>query len=190
MISRQNFDNPGQGHRVCSKHFISGRKTYMNNIPTIVPKNKGKKEQRPRPTSKARNRSTNLQKTVSLLENMNLPIQTTSSPVQNQEKLMQVQMEEINDFEEEHPVTTVERDLTDRTALLELENRRLKEANEELSQQKSTQHANIKVNNFSVHDLMDDPKLFRFYTGLPDYKTFKIILESFGSAVYNLVYIG
>ena len=43
MISCQNF-TPGPGHRVCSKHFTGGRKTYMNNIPTIVPKNKGEKE--------------------------------------------------------------------------------------------------------------------------------------------------
>ena len=44
VISRQNIDNPSIGHRVCSKHFVGGRKTYMNNVPTIVPKNKGKKQ--------------------------------------------------------------------------------------------------------------------------------------------------
>ena len=41
MISRKDFQ-PTDGHRVCSKHFVGGRKTYMNNVPTLVPKMKGK----------------------------------------------------------------------------------------------------------------------------------------------------
>ena len=35
-ISRKNF-NPTATHRVCSAHFVGGKKTYMNKIPTIVP---------------------------------------------------------------------------------------------------------------------------------------------------------
>ena len=179
MIARKNFDNPGQGHRVCSKHFIRGRKSYMNNIPTIVPKNKGKKEQKPRTTSKARNRSDNdLQNELLVLENMNLSTQATSSHVQDQEE------------SEQEPGANMEKDLRDRIAQLELEKRRLEEANEELRQQQITMDATLKANNFSVHNLKDDPKLFRFYTGLPDYETFRIIFDSFGLAVNNLVYMG
>ena len=37
-ISRKNFDDPSEYHRVCSMHFAGGKKTYMNNISTIVPK--------------------------------------------------------------------------------------------------------------------------------------------------------
>ena len=37
-ISRKNFDDPSEYHRVCSMHFAGGKKTYTNNIPTIVPK--------------------------------------------------------------------------------------------------------------------------------------------------------
>ena len=44
--------------------------------------------------------------------------------------------------------------------------------------------------NFSVGNFKDNRKLFRFYTGLPHYETFRIISESFGKAVYSLVYIG
>ena len=43
---------------------------------------------------------------------------------------------------------------------------------------------------FSVDTVKEDEKLFKFYTGLPDYETFKIIFESFGEAVNNLVYSG
>ena len=37
MIYRKNF-NPTSRHRVCSEHFVGGKKTYENNAPTIVPK--------------------------------------------------------------------------------------------------------------------------------------------------------
>ena len=37
LISRKDF-SPTIGHRVCSLHFPGGRKTYMNLLPTIVPK--------------------------------------------------------------------------------------------------------------------------------------------------------
>lgn len=33
-ISRENFA-PTSGHRVCSEHFLEGRKTYLNNVLTI-----------------------------------------------------------------------------------------------------------------------------------------------------------
>ncbi len=56
MISRKDFKDAGLGHRVCLKHFVGGRKTYMNNIPTIVPKTEKKKELKERVTSKSRNR--------------------------------------------------------------------------------------------------------------------------------------
>eukprot|EP00112_Aurelia_sp_Birch-Aquarium-sp1_P002126 Seg1231.5 transcript_id=Seg1231.5/GoldUCD/mRNA.D3Y31 product="hypothetical protein" protein_id=Seg1231.5/GoldUCD/D3Y31 len=61
--------------------------------------------------------------------------------------------------------------------------------NEQLSKQNITQEANPH-GFFSVHEFKNDPKLFKFYTGLPDYETFKIIYDSFGSAVKNLIYVG
>ena len=41
---------------------------------------------------------------------------------------------------------------------------------------------------FSVDRFKDDDKLFRFYTGLQDYKAFQILFESFGPVVNNIVY--
>ena len=37
FISRNDF-KPMVGHRVCSEHFPGGKKTYMNNVPTVTPK--------------------------------------------------------------------------------------------------------------------------------------------------------
>ncbi|XP_065658624.1 uncharacterized protein LOC136083146 [Hydra vulgaris] len=36
-ISRKDF-SPSSSHRVCSAHFQGNKKTYMNNVPTIIPK--------------------------------------------------------------------------------------------------------------------------------------------------------
>ena len=38
-ISRRDF-KPTNGHRVCSQHFEGGKKTYMNNVPTVFPLSK------------------------------------------------------------------------------------------------------------------------------------------------------
>jgi len=140
----------------------------------------------PRPTCKARNRPSILQKTMAQGEILNLSMPTTS-PVQHQEL---EQVEEANVAENEEPGVGTERVLRERIAQLELEVKRLKEANEELSLQKSPTDGDIKGSKFSVNALKSNPKLFRYYTGLPDYETFRIILESFGPAVDNLVYIG
>ena len=34
QISRKDF-KPTNGHRVCSQHFEGGKKTYLNNVPTV-----------------------------------------------------------------------------------------------------------------------------------------------------------
>ena len=38
-ISRKDFQ-PTNGHRVCSQHFEGGKKTYLNNVPTVFPLSK------------------------------------------------------------------------------------------------------------------------------------------------------
>ena len=56
LISRKDF-TPTFAHRVCSKHFVDGRKTYMNRLPLIVPKATKPTLSIPRTTTKARNRT-------------------------------------------------------------------------------------------------------------------------------------
>ena len=41
---------------------------------------------------------------------------------------------------------------------------------------------------FSLDDIKVNPKAFRFYTGLADYETFKILFHSFGPVVNNRIY--
>ena len=58
LISRKDF-TPTEGHRVCSEHFPGGQKTYMNNLPIIVPKSTRPTIPIPRTTTKARTRDPN-----------------------------------------------------------------------------------------------------------------------------------
>ena len=184
MISRENFDNPGIGHRVCSKHFVGGRKTYMNNIPTIVPKNKGKKQQQLRVTTKARNRSTNIQSTSSMVQSINI-----GSCEANIQPDCNIQKNEISTADHDQQMQRTQQEHLRRISELELEIEYQKKINKDLINQNKYLEMNSKES-FSVDSFKDNPKLFRFYTGLPDYETFKIIFESFGAAVYSLVYIG
>ena len=62
LISRKDFSLT-IGHRVCSLHFPGGRKTYMNLLPTIVPKATRPTPTKSRSTVKARNRTPLLAKT-------------------------------------------------------------------------------------------------------------------------------
>ena len=55
LISRKDLP-PTIGHRVCSLHFPGGRKTYLNQLPTIVQKATRPTPTKPRSTVNARNR--------------------------------------------------------------------------------------------------------------------------------------
>ena len=42
MVSRKDFVPTNGGYRVCLKHFPGGKKTYINNVPTLIPKTEKK----------------------------------------------------------------------------------------------------------------------------------------------------
>ncbi|CAB4018653.1 THAP domain-containing 11, partial [Paramuricea clavata] len=56
LISHRDF-SPTIGHRVCSLHFPGGCKTYLNQLPMIVPKATRPTPTKSRSTGKARNRT-------------------------------------------------------------------------------------------------------------------------------------
>ena len=126
MISRKDF-YPGPGHRVCSEHFVGGKKTYMNNVPVIVPKNKSKKENKERKTVTSKTRTFELKSTGNIEENEEVTVEAYDNNFEEQE-------------EEENvgTIRTTEDSLEERIARLELENNKLKEKNEQLIQEKIT----------------------------------------------------
>ena len=90
------------------------------------------------------------------------------------------------------PTVSNSEELETRLQFLENENRRLKEENERLKSENTCLLEKVsesqKKPSFSFEDIKDNDKLFKFYTGLPDYLTFKILFNSFGNAVDKLVY--
>ena len=76
---------------------------------------------------------------------------------------------------------------------------KLKAANNKVKSENACQKNDIKLlkeqihnkqieRSFSVDRFKDDDKLFRFYSGLENYNTFKILFETFELAVNNIVY--
>ncbi len=120
-----------------------------------------------------------------LIENISL---ATQSSAPYEQELDQEGEPEMAHNRQPEP-SSDEQLLQERITQLELENRKLRVDNEELRKKNNHQETNPH-GDFSVHKLRNDPKLFKFYTGLPDYETFKIIFDSFGSAVNNLIYVG
>ena len=58
-IARANF-KPKNHHRVCSKHFIGGKKTCLHNTPTLVERLLLLTQVKPRTAYKCRNRNSTI----------------------------------------------------------------------------------------------------------------------------------
>ena len=165
MISQKDFQLTDR-HRVCSKHFVGGRKTYMNNVPTLVPNMKGKE---------------NLEKRQVINRK---PVD--SLPVDSQEHFDDVfgsdddEKSDVSECNAPAPFEGKKEKLLERIKALEIENKSLKSANDKASEQIVFLEHKINEKEFCVENFKNNSKLFRFYTGIPDYTTFEIVFQSFG----------
>ena len=176
MVSRKDF-KPTLGHRVCSEHFVGGKKTYMNNVPTITPKTVNQKPRYERKTVKARNRvvAEDVKGHQQAEEHLNdgYRPEHDSLPLQSEEEVGNV-----DDNTEEL--------LRAQIAGLLQENSELRAKNEELLFEKISQKEETRE--LSLEKFKDDDKLFKFYTGIPDYPSFQALFRFLGPAAHNLVY--
>ena len=176
MVSRKDF-KPTLGHRVCSEHFVGGEKTYMNNVPTITPKTANEKPRNERRTVKARNRVIaedvkGHQQAEEHLDDGYRP-EHDSLALQSEEEA-----QNVDDNTEEL--------LRAQIAGLLQENSELRTKNEQLLFENISQKEEKRE--LSLEKFKDDDKLFKFYTGIPDYQTFQALFRFLGPAAHNLVY--
>ena len=182
-ISRKDF-KPTSAHRVCSLHFPEGKKTYLNNIPSITPKTESRKPVKERATFKARNR---------VFEAKSGNSDENVDPKKNTEDIEQYANHNHAKIEDESNTCNFHVDLEAQIKLLKEENTKLKAERDAEKKINVTLHKMLgvaKENNFSVESIKNDPKLCRFYIGLPDYATFYALFKSFDSVVHNLIYYG
>ncbi len=102
LISCKDF-RPSKYHRVCSEHFVGGKKTYLNNLPLIVPKATRPVIPTPRPIVKSINRDRN----ITLKQKENRPIQIVKTDVewenteQEEIKMLKEEMQAMKDRHKE-----------------------------------------------------------------------------------------
>lgn len=195
LVSRKDFSLT-IGHRVCSAHFPGGKKTYMNKLPTIVPKTIKPTPMNPRPTIKSRNRTPLASNTNKLkVSRCRLSLEIHSV----QDDISTVTLDEQSQTNQN--TATTNSTLQEQVAELLSMNAKLKAENKRLKKENTMQKAEIKImneqlqqqvkeNSFSVDWSKGNDKLFRFRTGLQNYATSKTLLDSFGPAVKNLAYYG
>ena len=165
QISRKDFV-PSKSHRVCSDHFVGGKKTYMNNIPTIVPKTIKPKEWKPRKTMSSSGMDRNLLS----------PIRTSNvtKTIENQLSLEEELKMEIDQLTKE---------LQDLRVKFEQREDQLKTRIQNLE-------ATVQNNKFAVDRFKHNEAHFKFYTGFESYDIFKIVLDYLQPAASKLVYWG
>ena len=172
MLRRKNFVR-SSSHRNCSVHFVGGRKTYMNNIPTLnMPVHESKQSTTAKPR-KTKNYSTEgRSRSVLLPRKLEL-----SEPDVNIENMDPGEVTELKRLQKEN------QELKDIIQKLKQEHNKKVEAFTELKQK-------LKESEFSLERFKDDPKLFMFYSGFQSYDLFKTFSEFLRPAVGKLIYWG
>ena len=165
MISRKNF-KPTSGHRVCSEHFVGGKKTYDNNVPTIVPKII-------KPTKFKERKSRN---SLGLLQK--------DKPQEEKQENICSNASENDLFNElKHEINYLKEQLKNKELQLE-------ESKSQSSNEIATLKEQLASNKFSLDRFKHNEGQFKFYTGFETYEIFNVFYQFLQPGACSLIYWG
>lgn len=147
-VGRHNFI-PKDHHRVCSEHFPGGKKTYLNNVPTITPKKIKPTATKPRPTLKCRDRIFKEQNK----ENVTVCI-AVEEPMKSQEEQLKSEISRLEN---------------------ELEELKLKYSSETTALKSDLQQSKFPINKFKNSD--SDFEFYTGFKSYAKFKAFFSFLE-------------
>ena len=156
LLKTKGLCNPNPFNVVCSAHFPGGKKTYENNIPSLLETNKSIKTRRALMKKDGKPHTDNTAK--------------ISSP-------------ELVPIGEEEP--EVEKQKT-----IEQELKELKEMHEQLQAKYDHDMNAVKHCLFRLERFVSSDHDFKFYTGFPDYATFKAFFNYLSPECHHLNYHG
>ena len=161
LISRKNFV-PSTSHRVCSVHFTGGKKTYMNNCPSLLSKQ--------------------------VKDNIKKTRITVNSSIGYKRKIDEIENEknDVNfSFEETEPEK-----LKKEIIILKDKLNIIKTKKKEMKNIIMNQNHTINQLKFTVDRFKHNQAHFKFYTGFESYNLFKVLLEYLEPAASKLIYWG
>ncbi|XP_065642964.1 uncharacterized protein LOC136074560 [Hydra vulgaris] len=161
-ISRKDF-SPSSSHRVCSAHFQGNKKTYMNNVPTIIPKTVKLTTRVPR---KTKNSLGLIHKTIQVpySEELSTPVLSYEETLKQENKILKDQIEDI--IKEKQALEN-----TQKEAICKLNDK-------------------ILLSQFTVERFKHNKEHFKFYTGFENFELFKVVMKFLEPEIYSLNYWG
>ena len=170
-ISRKCF-KPTSGHRVCSAHFVGGKKTYLNNVPTITPKIMEK--------TQVKERTSRNSQGVINTSNDGM-VFSDESPEEIELSLEDKLREEIRRLNEKISIMQEEDEVNTNKLKIEIDTLKT-----EIEMVRNELHNNkFTIDRFKVNN-----EMFKFYTGFPNYQLFTALLNYLKPAADHLNYWG
>ena len=181
------LSNPSQNHAVCSAHFSGGKKTYDNNIPSVFDTSKGQKERR----LLIRNVETDKETNTSMAEPVNAEESETPSREITTTKTSSL-IQELEETKERYIQLKAkyDNDMKEMNQCLIQELEETKERYIQLEAKYDNDIKEMKQCLFRLERFLSSDTDFRFYTGFPDYTTFKAFFNYLSPECCHLNYHG
>ncbi len=189
LLKTKGLCNPDANHYVCSAHFPGGKKTYTNNIPTIFTLDTNLPTKRRNILGVAADSNTNPEPSTSLsysLANTTCVGTDTKSTEENSaEEISTTNSVVIEETNQRDTNSTSTENINIQAKLQDLQAKY-----DTLQQKYDNNMAAMQQKLFRLERFVGSDHDFRFYTGFPDYVTFKVFFDYFTPACYHLIYYG